>query len=716
MKKIIVFFTILLFFNIVPCHSILAQLQKKQPTITIPKISNPPKIDAVLDDACWSIATKITDFYKYQPVDGEPASEKTEAFLAYDSENLYVAFRCYDSEIEKIRANLTKRDSILDEDGVGIVLDTFNRQRRAYGFEINVLGIQRDWFYVEGKGHDLGLDMIFNSEGKLNTEDYTVEFAIPFKSLRFPLGNVHTIGIRVFRLITRKNEMALWPPRYKNKNTSLDQLAQITGIEGIEYSKNIEILPSFTALQTGSLSNEGVFENESPDSDFGVSLKYGITPNITVDFAYNPDFSQVEADVSQVDINQRYELYYEEKRPFFLEGADIFRTDIEAFYSRRIIDPLLGAKITGKVGKATFGFLSALDEGPGREWFVEGNHYLGEKALVNIARGKYDLFGNSYIGFLMTNRQFADLSNQVLSIDGLFNFKQKYRFSFQGLQSFTTTEAGEKLRDPAFMANFSRESRHLSYTFTYRDLYPDFQSDLGFIKRTDIREGTMNIGYKFIPNNTWLIDYTPAYEFSRMYDHNGILVEHKNKGSILFQFRKNTFMTLSIESYMEQWIDIDFDKKIFSLSLESAPTRYLSGELLYSQGDSIYYDIKNPYLGYSRFLRSTIAYRPNIRLKEELIFTKSTFWQEKGGEQVFDYNILRSKTTYHFTRKLFLRTILEYNAYWKELTTDVLLSYVHNYGTVFFLGYGGLYDRDEYMHFRQNQRSFFVKVSYLWRL
>ncbi len=716
MKKLLLTLILFLILINVHLHTQEESLNNSRPSITIPKITKAPKVDGRLDDECWSIATKITGFYKWQPVDGEPISMETEAYVAYDSENLYVAFRCYDNETKKLHAYLSKRDTTVWEDKVAVVLDTFNSQRRAYGLEANAFGVQMDWLYIEGIGYDVGLDIIYTSAGRVHSEGYTVEFAIPFKSLRFPTGDVHTIGLGLFRVIGRRKEWAFWPPRSRNKNTWLDIFAQVTGIEGIEYSRNIEILPSFTALQTGSLSNEGVFENESPDSDFGVSLKYGITPNITVDFAYNPDFSQVEADVSQVDINQRYELYYEEKRPFFLEGADIFRTDIEAFYSRRIIDPLLGAKITGKVGKATFGFLSALDEGPGREWFVEGNHYLGEKALVNIARGKYDLFGNSYIGFLMTNRQFADLSNQVLSIDGLFNFKQKYRFSFQGLQSFTTTEAGEKLRDPAFMANFSRESRHLSYTFTYRDLYPDFQSDLGFIKRTDIREGTMNIGYKFIPNNTWLIDYTPAYEFSRMYDHNGILVEHKNKGSILFQFRKNTFMTLSIESYMEQWIDIDFDKKIFSLSLESAPTRYLSGELLYSQGDSIYYDIKNPYLGYSRFLRSTIAYRPNIRLKEELIFTKSTFWQEKNGAEVYDYNIIRSKTTYHFTRKLFLRTILEYNAYWKELSTDILLSYMHNYGTVFFLGYGGVFDRDEYMHFRQNQRSFFVKVSYLWRI
>ncbi len=687
-----------------------------RPKITIPKITNPPKIDGLLDDACWTESTKITGFYKFEPVDGEPASEKTEAFLAYDRENLYVAFRCYESEQEKLRAYVSKRDTLIWEDKVGVVLDTFNSQRKAYGLISNALGVQLDWFYVEGKEYDFGLDIIFDSEGKLTPEGYVVEYAIPFKSLRFPPGDVQTIGLFLYRVFGKQREWSFWPPRSKNKNTLLDQSSQITNIEGIEYSRNIELLPTFTALQIGELNEKGEFENSSPDSDFGFGLKYGITPNITVDFTYNPDFSQVEADVGQVDINQRYELYYDEKRPFFLEGADIFKTDIEAFYSRRIIDPQYGAKITGKVGKTTFGFLSALDEGPGRRLSDKDNPYLGEKALFNIFRGTYDLFGNSYIGFLMTSRDFAESSNKVVGIDGLFNFKQKYKVSFQSLESYSTTMDGNKFNAPAFKVDFSRESRHLNYSFTYRDLYPDFRAEAGFIKRTDIREGLMKLGYKFIPNNKWIVDYTPSYEFSSMYDHNATMVEQKNKGSLDIQFHRNTLLTLSLEKGMERWVDLDCDKNMFALTLETAPNRYFSGVLSLNQGDSIFYDKESPYLGYLRSLQSQVNIYPNAHLKEALIFTKSTFWREKGGKEIYDYNIIRSKTTYHFNKKLSLRTILEYNAFWKELSTDILLSYMHNYGTVFFLGYGGLFDRDEYMYSRQNHRSFFIKVSYLWRL
>jgi hypothetical protein len=716
LKKVLLTLILFLFLINVQLHTQEESLNNSRPSITIPKITKAPKVDAVLDDECWSIAKKISDFYMYEPVDGDPVSEKTEAFIAYDSENLYVAFRCYDKEKNKIQAYLSRRDNIVDEDRVGVVLDTFNSQRFAYGFEVNALGVQMDFTYTEETSWDLGPDMIYNSDGKLSSEGYIIEIAIPFKSLRFPPGDFYTIGLNLYRLIERKNEWATWPKWTKSKNTMLDQFGQIANIEGIEYSRNIELLPSFTALQVGELNGEGEFESSSPDPDFGFGLKYGVTPNITVDFTYNPDFSQVEADVSQVDINQRYELYYDEKRPFFLEGADVFKTDIEAFYSRRILDPRYGAKITGKIGKVTFGFLSTLDEGPGREVNGGNNPHLGERALFNILRGKYDLLGNSYVGFLMSSRQFAESNNHIIGIDSSFNFKQKYRLSFQALGSYTTTQQGKKFNAPALKVDLSRESRHLTYSFTYRDLYPDFQADVGFIKRTDIREGAMKIGYRFIPNNRWLIDYTPSLEYSRIYDHSGIMVEKMNKGSIEIKFKRNTMLTLAFDNGMERWADMDFDKKIIFLSLESTPTKYVSSNIEFQTGESIFYDEYNPYLGNMKFFKGEISIKPNARIREELIFTKSTFWQEKGGKEVYDYNIIRSKTTYHFNKKLYLRTILEYNAYWEELSTDMLLSYMHNYGTVFFLGYGGLFDRDEYMHFRQNHRSLFVKVSYLWRI
>jgi len=238
----------------------------------------------------------------------------------------------------------------------------------------------------------------------------------------------------------------------------------------------------------------------------------------------------------------------------------------------------------------------------------------------------------------MTSRQFADSSNQVVGVDGILNFKKNYRFSFQGLGSYTTTENGEKLNDPAFTARFSRESRHLNFSFYYRDLHPDFKADLGFIKRTDIREGNFNINYRFLPNKKWILTLTPSYTFDRYYDHSGVIVEENNEVSMNFELSRQTYFTVSLNDNLERWADIDFKKKIFFMQFRSSPTTYFYGGFYFQIGKSIYYSLDEPYLGYKRLFTSWLNFRPNSRLKAELDFTKSTFWREKG----FDPGLLRT--------------------------------------------------------------------------
>ena len=296
---------IILFFGFIQSYADSGDSKNSRLTIPIPKISQPPKIDGRLDDACWAKSTRLGGLYKFEPVDGKPASEKTVVYLAYDRENFYAAFRCFDRQKEQIRANISKREDVDGDDLVGVLLDTFNSQRRGYVIGCNPLVIQIDGFMVEGKEIDYSLDLVYYSDGELNAEGYTVELTIPFKSLRFPAGEVQTIGFFAWRGIRRRNETSCWPPLDLSKNTVFDQEAQIKELEGIEYSKNIEILPFFTGLQVGGINDDGVFKNQSFDPDFGIGLKYGITPNVTLDFTYNPDFSQVEADAGQVDVNLR---------------------------------------------------------------------------------------------------------------------------------------------------------------------------------------------------------------------------------------------------------------------------------------------------------------------------------------------------------------------------------------------------------------------------
>ncbi|TKJ31940.1 hypothetical protein CEE39_06630 [bacterium (candidate division B38) B3_B38] len=717
-KKQIVFIVVFIsFFSLLIAGQSLASKSEEgeQPSATAVRVEQPPKLDGVLDDLCWKACSKITEFMQWRPVDGKPPSEQTVAYIAYDTKNFYIAFQCYDSEPEKIRANISKRDDVFSDDLVGVILDTFNARQRGYVIAVNPLGIQLDGKVGEGMDDDYAFDIIFHSNGRVNKEGYAVEMTIPFKSLRFPSKDFNTFGIVFIRIINRKNQYVTWPPISQDIDSPFIQEAELVGLEGIKPGRNFELLPSFTALQVGTVSpDSGVFESGAVEPDFGIDFKYAFTSNLVGELSYNPDFSHVEADAGQIDVNLRYALYFPEKRPFFMEGRDIFNTPIEVLYTRRMADPLYGAKFTGKIGRTTMGFISALDEAPGFQLPGEENPYLGERALFNIFRLKRDIFSNSSIGFIYTDKEFADSYNRVVGMDGRLRFTDKYSLSFQGLGTFSRSLEGEDISAPALYLRFSRSARHFSFSTFYNDLYPDFRADSGFINRTDIRQVGANCSYQFMPNNRWLQTYTPWVIFNRIYDHSGVLMDENRQISLNFEFSRQTFVSVYYNQILERWYEIDFRKGVFALSVSSAPTGYLEGSIFIRLGDSIYYTPPNPYLGYNRSLSASLSLRPNSRLKQELWLTKSTFYRERGGELVYDMDIIRTKTTYQFSKRLFLRAILEYNTYWKRFQPDLLLSYIYSPGTVFFLGYSGLFDNqgEELM---QSKRSFFIKVSYLWR-
>ncbi|MFO7979575.1 MAG: DUF5916 domain-containing protein, partial [Candidatus Aminicenantes bacterium] len=295
--------------------------------------SPPPKIDGKLDDEFWQNATVLDDFTQFEPVEDSVPSEKTKAYIGYDRKNLYIAVRCYDSRPEAIRANLCKRDKVEGDDQITIYLDTFMDKKRAFTFQVNPCGVQSDGVYNEfqrrrpGGGFekiDKTWDTFFLSNARIDELGYTIEMQIPFKSLRFPDSASQIWGFQIQREIQRKNEEIYWAPRSRDVNGFLNQAGTLR-IEGkLETGKNLELMPVVTGRKT---DEKGL--NPKP----GINLKYGITSDLTADLTLNPDFSQIEADMPQVDVNQRYELYYPEKRPFFLEGKDIFDTPMELLYS-----------------------------------------------------------------------------------------------------------------------------------------------------------------------------------------------------------------------------------------------------------------------------------------------------------------------------------------------------------------------------------------------
>jgi len=309
-------------------------LTSSQEILKVPELSQPPKIDGVIENPLWEKeALKIEDFLQYTPKEKGTPTEKTVAYIGYDKKNLYFAFRCYDSDPKKLRAAVTSRDNIIDDDWIAIFIDTFNEKRRAFTFFINPRGIQMDLIRVEEGGNDNmdeSWDTVFRSDGKIDEEGYVVEVALPFKSIRFPDKESKVWGVTLGRTIARKGEIVIWPPMSKSIPGLLSQERQIMIQGKVEKGKNFELMPIFTSLKN---------KNEKTDLQPGMNFKWGISSDLTLDLTLNPDFSHIEADAPQIDVNQRFALYYSEKRPFFMEGMEIFRfPEIDMVYTRRIID------------------------------------------------------------------------------------------------------------------------------------------------------------------------------------------------------------------------------------------------------------------------------------------------------------------------------------------------------------------------------------------
>ncbi|HEX8638026.1 MAG TPA: DUF5916 domain-containing protein, partial [Pyrinomonadaceae bacterium] len=451
---------------------------EKLAPVKVVKFPASPVIDGKLDDEVWKSAQVLKDFYQTSPGDNIAPSKPTEAMIGYDEKHLYIAFRCFD-EKDKIRATLAKRDAVTGEDNVRVWLDTYDDRRRAYVLGFNPFGIQQDGIFTEGRGADFSVDIVMESKGVVEEWGWTVEVKIPFKSLRYTAGKGKMWGFNVARNIDRLNdEFDSWMPDDRDVSGMLIKHGRITGLDEIKYERTLEIVPSITIAETGSrkttvplsiarrngfdpifnpigLQDPGRFVNDPIKTELSLNLKYTLSPNVTLDAAINPDFAEIEADAPVVSANQRFPIFFEEKRPFFLEGKDIFDSPLQPFYSRTIVDPDLAVKLTGKTGKNSFGFLAASDNAPGnysedergelnacresRRFFPDRfircgiEDFVDENAYFGILRVKRDIGKENNVGFFATARTFPKNRNFTAGFDGKFKLDPKTVMAFQVL-------------------------------------------------------------------------------------------------------------------------------------------------------------------------------------------------------------------------------------------------------------------------------------------
>jgi hypothetical protein len=698
--------------------------------VIIPAFNQPPKIDGKLENPVWKGGAVLEKFTQYEPVEGGNPSERTVAYIGYDKNNLYLAIRCYDSNPKAVRACLAQRDKVDFDDDISIYLDTFNDKKRAFVFRVNPCGVQTDGIYIEGRRHrrgdrggpdriDKNWDTFFITNAHMDDEGYIVEMSIPFKSIRFPHSNSQVWGLQIKRNIRRKNEEIYWYPRSRDVNGFLVQSGTIQIDGKLNKGKNLEIMPVVTGLKE---------RGEKADPEAGLNVKYGITSNLTADATINPDFSQIEADMPQIDVNQRYELYYPEKRPFFLEGKDFYDTPFELLYTRTIINPQYGAKLSGKMGRTTLGFLSAYDHNsPGISTpYDDDEEEEGpiQRSLVNVLRLKQDLFPESYIGMIATDMEMGESwhsitrnYNRVFGVDGHLKFLSNYRFSFQVVGSQTKVEEKnyESKFTPAMLFNFNRRGRRVHISAEYKHIPPDFEASLGFFHRKDIRSIGGRISYAFLPMNDIIVDIRPSLEYKRIYDFNNNLTDEEIRLGFFASGWRGSHLWGGFGYTLERYEGVDYRKKGLRIGIGTFPLDWIGFGGGFSIGDSIYYD-DNHYLGFKYSFNGRALVRPLTNLSMHYEFRNDTFYKSRGGELEYKVNIFSQRINYQISRHLSLRLITDYNDYDKALFTSILVSYELVPGTVFYLGVDDNQAQYAPGRYEIQGRFYFVKFSYWWRI
>jgi len=712
------------------------------PTVVVPKFSAQPKIDGNLENPLWENGAVISDFVQFEPQEGAAPSEKTIAYFGHDDDHLYLAFRCFDSNPKAIRACLAQRDKAEGDDEVTVFLDTFNDRKRAFVFQVNPCGVQTDGVFTESGGRrrrgpgggggggqmgferfDRSWDTFFLADASLDEKGYIIEMAIPFKSLRFPNSPSQKWGIKIMRTIRRKNEEIYWPAHSRNVNGFLVQVGMLEIQAAVQEGRNVEIMPVVAALQESG-------QKFKPQP--GLNLKWDLTSDITFNSTINPDFSQVEADMPQVDVNQRYALYYPEKRPFFVEGKDYFDTPFELVYTRKIFEPQGGIKLTGKTKGFTLGWLSVLDEhSPEIRVYEEDEDEEEEeeeaeepsyRALVNVFRLKKDVFTESYLGFIALGKDTGSSSggltgqfNRLAGVDGHLKFLEYNRLTFQAVGSMTKTKKEKTGFVPAYLVNLNHNSRHWQLSAEYLSIPPDFESSVGYFRRKDIRFFNARAAYSFLPQNALVVFIRPSLEYRRIYDFSDTLTDDEYSASVFLSGWRQTFMWLNYTSGLERYNGVNFYQQQVRTGIGSEPFSWLSGNIRYSFGDGIYYS-EEPYLGYKRAVNVSATLRPFSNLNLSYNFENNVFTRERGGDVIYRINILSQRLHYQLSRPLSVRIITDYNDYYKKLYLSFLLSWEYRPGTVFYLGVDDNQEKDEKGIFRGTGRYYFIKFSYWWRV
>ena len=742
----------------------------KQLDVRIPRFEAQVKIDGVLDEPVWNRAAMLTGFSQYRPVDGRPAEDSTAVLVWYAPDAIYFGIRAFERHGAVVQATLADRDNIDSDDNVAILLDTYLDHRRATMFAVNPLGVQQDGVWSDGVAAgaaggpsaggrfdatiDLNPDYVYESRGRVTDRGYEVEVQIPFKSLRYQSADPQDWGIQIVRAVQHSGYEETWTPAVRASASFLIQAGRLVGLTALRRGLVLDLTPEFTTKVDGAPTTPGYDYRGTPE--VAGNVRWGVTQNLGATATAHPDFSQVEADIGQVTLNQRFALFYPEKRPFFLEGLEQFDTPNSLIYTRRIAQPVFGAKLAGKVGGLGVAYLGAVDN--------SDQSATGAHPIYNMLRLRRDLGPTSTLGMAYTDRIDGDGYNRVLGVDAHIVWRKIWFSEVQVAGSWTRGQGAARAGKLWTVTFGDRTGRAYGNHYELLGVQRSFQDTSGFVNRTDFVAGRTFNRFSFygrpgalVEQFTAIVGFAPIWRY-RDFGRLNRTIEDTLQTFWIATLRGGwqSQVTLSLNHFGFDGADYSgytvgstpfvVPHDLYHLPgaafILNAPNRAVSGSVVL--GYSAVAIFPEASEGRQVALTTVAALRPTPALRLEARWVHQRLTRARDRSRFSTANIPRLKLEYQLTRAIFVRYIGQYFAedqaalldprtgqpllvngdtaraiVTNAFRNDLLFSYKPTPGTVVFLGYGASLTEADAFRFRNLSRAsdgFFLKLSYLFRM
>jgi hypothetical protein len=709
----------------------------------------------------------IAGFIQNSPKDGAAATESTEVWLAHTKTALYIVFVCHDKTTDQIRGHLARRENIMSDDYVSVILDPFHDHRRGIMFAVNPVGVQADAAWAENSGPDFSYDLVWDSEAHVTANGWIALMAIPFRSLRFPPG-VPKWGAVFYRSIPRNSETDFWPRVAANVSGVLSQEATLTGIEGVTRSHNLQLNPYVLGQSEHTLNTidplNPFFSSRTIEGTAGGEVKAILKDSIVFDATINPDFSDVESDQPQFTVNQRYPVYFPELRPFFLENANYFSTPIQLVYTRNIVHPEYGIRVTGKMGRTNIGLFAIDDREPG-ETVAAGDPFYKKRALFAVGRVSRDMGKSSSIGLMYTDEEFGQGWNRIGGADFTWRANDHWTLLGQSVASSTkgTADSGNPptyAAGPASYFEVVRSGHSFNLDTVNKDYSSNFQSQVGFIPTTNIRSDQTHSTYQWYPKKpkviqSWGVETNQNVAF----DHQGNRIYHYSSFDPFLLMARN-FVLAPIGGSNSDTVgpqngylftkDHNFTENFGGFVVRGAPFTQLNFSLVAIRGGNVNYNPvagKVPSLMNQQTAQLLFTLQPIKQLTADQTYLLDRDHSVADGALVYESQVFRTKINYQFTRAISARVIAEYDSTLanpletsllrtKQIQTQALFTWLPHPGTAVYIGYNNdIQNLDRSLcnrlpngscdpnnttpprsaNYLNDGRQFFVKASYLFR-